>query len=82
MARSVYPFELQDEDFSWLINNYLEENPNCFTLEVDGCPVILLSECNITSDDLSCSENGEHDKASNNNNEEDDLMCLLRKPNT
>ena len=81
MARTVYPFELQDEDFTWLLNNYLEQNPNSFALEVDGCPVILLSECNITNEDESCGKNCENQIASHNA-EEDELMCLLRKPNT
>ena len=80
MARSICPIELQDEDFTWLLNNYLEENPNSITLQVDGCPVILLSECAISKENVSDNEWSEDHIASRVS--EDELNFLFRKPNT
>ena len=80
MARSISPIELQDEDFTWLLNNYLEENPNSITLQVDGCPVILLSECAISKENVSDNECSEDHIASRVS--EDELNFLFRKPNT
>ena len=80
MARCICPIELQDEDFTWLLNNYLEENPNSITLQVDGCPVILLSECAILKENVSDNECSEDHIASRVS--EDELNFLFRKPNT
>lgn len=81
MARTVYSYELQDEDFTWLLNNYLEENPSSFTLQVQGCPVIVLSDCSIKKENTCCSEHTETNEESCLNLE-NELFELLRKPNT
>lgn len=80
MARTVYPYELQDEDFTWLLNNYLEENPSSFTMQVQGCPVIILSDCSIKKENTLSNENAEESNSCMNL--EDELFELLRKPNT
>jgi hypothetical protein len=42
MARPVYPYELHDPDFSWLLDNFRENNPQ-FTLHENPCqPLVLL----------------------------------------
>lgn len=42
MANIIYPYELTDPDFSWLISNFLEAHPNSISLEVETLPVVLL----------------------------------------
>ncbi|MGI6680983.1 MAG: hypothetical protein ACOX3T_05850 [Bdellovibrionota bacterium] len=80
MARVVYPFELSDPDFTWLINNYLEENPNIFTVQTEGCPIILLSNCEIFDQNNFLNEN--LDNLESLDDIEKELIALLRKPNT
>jgi|1048.fasta_scaffold19784_2 hypothetical protein len=42
MARPVYPHELCDPDFQWLISNYKETHPNTVTIESTFLPLILI----------------------------------------
>ena len=42
MARPIYPHELADADFSWLMNSFRENNPHCAVVESSCLPVILI----------------------------------------
>ena len=42
MAHAIIPCELNDPDFSWLLNSFLEQHPNSITIEVGTMPVVLL----------------------------------------
>jgi hypothetical protein len=44
MGRPVFPFELNDQDFAWLISTFRENNPYSFTLECMSMPVVLWRE--------------------------------------
>ena len=41
MARPVYPYELSDPDFVWLIETFLEARSDFVTLQESCLPVIL-----------------------------------------
>ena len=41
MARAVYQHELQDQDFSWLIQRFQETNPEYVLVESSVLPVTL-----------------------------------------
>jgi len=48
MARPVYPHELVDPDFQWLLNTFRETHPNYISVEVTCLPVTLVaSEWNV-----------------------------------
>jgi len=62
MARPMYPHELGDADFSWLISTFLEQRPNFIQLDSSCMPVVLL-ECVGTGplrnrDVAECNEDG------------------------
>ncbi len=42
MGRPVYPHELSDSDFSWLINSYRENNPHAVLVESSCLPLVLI----------------------------------------
>ncbi len=42
MARPLYPHELGDPDFAWLINNFQEQNPHFVLVDHRLAPVILI----------------------------------------
>lgn len=42
MARPVYPYELHDPDFSWLIDNFRENHPKYLMLEDTCLPLIFV----------------------------------------
>lgn len=42
MARAVYPHELQDQDFSWLITRFQENNPNYALVDISSLPLVLI----------------------------------------
>ena len=44
MGRPVFPYELTDPDFSWLINNYQEAHPENTSFECGCLPVVFLVE--------------------------------------
>ena len=50
MARAIFPHELSDPDFSWLINSFRESNPGYVLFESSNLPLILLPECGIFAD--------------------------------
>lgn len=51
MGRAVYPHELTDPDFSWLISRYQENNPNCLIVECTSLPLVLIKNVPVTSPD-------------------------------
>ncbi len=53
MAHVIYPYELSDPDFSWLLSNFLEQHPNSVSIEVGNLPVVLLSESDVSEDEAS-----------------------------
>jgi hypothetical protein len=42
MARPVYPHELVDPDFQWLVNTYKESHPEAVTVDSSCLPVVLI----------------------------------------
>ena len=42
MARAVYPHEVADPDFQWLLNNYCENHPGSFKLDAGSLPVVII----------------------------------------
>ena len=46
MGRPVYPYELSDPDFSWLITTFRENHPSYQVVE-EGClPIVLIASTN------------------------------------
>ena len=43
MARPVYPHELSDPDFAWLLSSYREAHPELFVVESTCLPVTLVT---------------------------------------
>jgi hypothetical protein len=44
MARPVYPYELNDPDYCWLINHFEETHPNYFMVQDGSSPVVFIRE--------------------------------------
>lgn len=42
MARAVYQHELQDPDFSWLVNRFQELNPQYLLIESNVQPLVFI----------------------------------------
>ena len=42
MGRPLYPYELGDPDFSWLLSSFQENNPGWIMIESTNLPVVLL----------------------------------------
>lgn len=42
MGRPIFNYELGDQDFSWLISNFKENNPNYTVLESSSLPVVFI----------------------------------------
>ncbi len=42
MTRGVYPFELTDPDFAWLLQSFKENHPEYLSIESPGLPVSLI----------------------------------------
>lgn len=42
MARAVFPHEVTDPDFQWLLNSYCEAHPSALRLESSCMPVVLI----------------------------------------
>lgn len=43
MGRPVYPHEMCDPDFAWLISSFREQNPQYVPIESALLPVVLLA---------------------------------------
>ena len=42
MGRPIYPHELSDPDFSWLISSFKESHPNYQSVEIGLLPIVLI----------------------------------------
>ncbi len=42
MARPIYPYEMGDADFTWLITHYTENNTDCLMVEDSCLPVVFI----------------------------------------
>lgn len=42
VARAIFPHELQDPDFAWLIDSFRESNPDVFLVEGPCIPVTFV----------------------------------------
>ena len=42
MGRPIFPYEMGDPDFSWLLTTYQENNPEFVAVEDPCLPVILV----------------------------------------
>jgi len=42
MARPVYPHELVDQDYQWLINSYRESHPEAILVDMSCLPAVLI----------------------------------------
>lgn len=42
MARPIYPHELSDPDFQWLINSYRESRPGVAVVDSTCLPLVLV----------------------------------------
>ncbi len=42
MGRPLYPYELGDPDFSWLLSSFQENNPGWVMIESTNLPVVML----------------------------------------
>lgn len=49
MGRPVYPYELDDPDFSWLVSKFREEHPEYLLVETSSLPLIMIEsrQCRI-----------------------------------
>lgn len=51
MGRPIYPYEMVDPDFSWLISNFQENHPHYISVE-DGClPVVFIGSRDPAADE-------------------------------
>ncbi len=50
MARAVFPHEITDPDFQWLINTYCESHPGSFRLDSNCLPVVIITGNESLSD--------------------------------
>lgn len=60
MGRPVYPYELVDPDFSWLITNFQENFPEYSFVDNSTLPVVFIGERQATVDLLPPPEPKEH----------------------
>ena len=44
MGRPVFPHELADPDFSWLISTFQENNPHYSCVECGSMPVVFIAD--------------------------------------
>ena len=44
MGRPVYPYELGDPDFTWLISNFRDNNPEYSVVEDTCLPVVFIGD--------------------------------------
>ena len=50
MGRPIYTYELADPDFSWLISNFKENNPQHVSIESSNLPIVFISSQSQTTD--------------------------------
>ena len=44
MGRPIYPHELEDPDFAWLISTYRENHPHCSPVESTCLPIVFIKD--------------------------------------
>ncbi len=49
MGRPVYPHEMCDPDFSWLVSNFKEQHPEFILVESTFLPIVLILVEEVTS---------------------------------
>jgi len=42
MGRPVYPYELADPDFAWLLNHFQDTRPHYMAVQDVGLPVVMV----------------------------------------
>ena len=50
MGRAIYPYELSDPDFSWLVDTFVENNPD-YVMVDDTCLPVVFFQFNEQSAD-------------------------------
>lgn len=58
MCRAVYPHELNDQDFEWLVNSFLENHPEYICVECNTLPIVLLNNSEVEKRASSDKERG------------------------
>ena len=59
MGRPVYPYELSDPDFCWLVSHFQENHPEYCIFESGALPVVFIKEQEFVRDQLSVLPEGE-----------------------
>lgn len=54
MARPIFPYELGDPDFSWLVSSFQEMYPDGVLIDTDALPVVFLIDESVS--DYDCDE--------------------------
>ena len=44
MGRPVFPYELADPDFCWLVTNFQDRNPQYTSIETSSLPVVFIGQ--------------------------------------
>lgn len=44
MGRPIFPHELGDPDFAWLVTSFLENNPSYALIEVTNLPMVFIHD--------------------------------------
>jgi hypothetical protein len=42
MCRPIFPYELGDPDFSWLLSTFQEKHPDYVLIDSNGVPLVLV----------------------------------------
>ena len=75
MARPIYPYELNDPDFLWLISNFEDSHPEWVSVESACLPVVFFVGNGVPQSMVEHHEDLIEDfDADNFNEEEDDLL--------
>ncbi|MCI5064290.1 hypothetical protein MRY87_01045 [bacterium] len=55
MARPVYPYEMSDPDFVWLLETYRDNNPGYFLVQETCLPLVLIAEGSTACQEIAVS---------------------------
>ena len=44
MGRPIYPHEVSDPDFAWLISNFQDSNPQYVLVELTSLPLVFVKD--------------------------------------
>jgi hypothetical protein len=50
MARAIYPHELTDPDFQWLVSTFRENRPNLLVVEETSLPLVFILLDSVTQE--------------------------------